>query len=414
MFLDLQPLLVMATANMGVGSLALLAVMGRGASAATRCVQMALTAFLLGGMAAITAGSTWSVALAPLALLFFSAGLWLLHRALGSWLGHRTRPPIQRKKPRKPGRPGVFYGLDYRWSERGLRALLVVTPLGYVLGHTLGSTLGASSPAFQWGWSHLCLAAMLLLVAAATLFPLRRVGRAWRWVLCASLSVLALVLLVRGLVGVWSPDLLRLPDLAMALAVNMAMVAAMVALLAAWRDEAKARLHSLAMTDGLTGLLNRRGWTERAEAMFANAMRYQQPLTLMMLDIDHFKRVNDTYGHEAGDTALKLFARLLRESRRTGDLVGRIGGEEFCIVLANTHRAASAGFDLRLRAMLQQTAEKELGFPLDYSAGVGVLKDGDATLAGLLARADAALYEAKKAGRGRLVQSGGGAGLTVI
>jgi diguanylate cyclase len=410
MVLDLHSLLVIAAANIGAVSLALLAVIGRGASAPTRCVQIALVALLLGGISAIAARSTWTVALAPLALLFFSLGLWLWHRALGSWLGHRTRPPTQRKKARKPRRPGVFYGLDYRWSERGLRVLLVATPLGYVLGDSLGE----GSPAFQWGWSHLCLAAMLVLVAAATLFPLRHVGRAWRWVLCASLVGLALVLLVRGLVGVWSADLLRLPDLAMAVAVNVAMVASMVALLAAWRDEAKARLHNLAMTDGLTGLLNRRGWTERAEAMFANAMRYQQPLTLMMLDIDHFKRVNDTYGHEVGDTALKLFARLLRESRRTGDLVGRLGGEEFCIVLANTHRSASIGFDLRLRTVLQQTAEKELGFPLDYSAGVGVLKDGDATLSGLIARADAALYEAKKAGRGQLVQSGGGAGLTVI
>jgi diguanylate cyclase len=253
---------------------------------------------------------------------------------------------------------------------------------------------------------------MLVLAGSATLFPLRPMGRAWRWLLCACLAGMAGVLLVRGLVGVWGP--LYPSDLALAVGVNLALVVVVVALLTAWRDEAKARLHNLAMTDGLTGLLNRRGWLERAEGMFANAMRYQQPLTLMMLDIDHFKRVNDTHGHEVGDKALKLFARLLRESRRTGDLVGRLGGEEFCIVLANTHRSASIGFDLRLRTVLRQTAEKELGFPLDFSAGVGVLKDGDSTLNGLLARADAALYEAKNTGRGRLVQSGGGAGLTVI
>ncbi|WP_295956069.1 GGDEF domain-containing protein [Rhodoferax sp.] len=407
MLLDLPTLLVIATANVGVVSLALLVIIGTGASAATRCVQIALAALLLGGVAAITAGTVWTSVLAPLALLFFSLGLWLLHRALGSWLGHRTRPPTNRKRPRKPPRPGVYYGLDYRLSERCLRLLLVATPLGYLLG--------SASPAFQWGWSHLCLVTMLVLAAAATLFPMRHMGRAWRWMLCGCLTGLAVVLLVRGLVGGWGgAALLPFADMAMALAVNLAFVACMVALLAAWRDEAKARLHNLAMTDGLTGLLNRRGWLERAEGMFANAMRYQQPLTLMMLDIDHFKRVNDTYGHEVGDTALKLFARLLRDSRRTGDLVGRLGGEEFCIVLANTHRSASIGFDLRLRTMLHQTAEKELGFPLDYSAGVGVLKDGDSTLPGLIARADAALYEAKKAGRGQLVQSDGGAGLTVI
>lgn len=407
MLLDMQTLLVIATANVGAVALALLAIIGTGASAATRCLQIALVSLLLGGVAALTAGVVWTTELAPLALLFFSLGLWLLHRALGSWLGHRSRPPTNSKRPRKPLRPGMYYGLDYRVSERYLRLLLVATPLGYLLG--------SASPAFQWGWSHLCLVAMLVLSAAACLFPPRHMGRAWRWTLCGCLAGLAAVLLARGLLGMWGSASVRsFADLAMALAVNLAFVVSMVSLLAAWRDEAKARLHNLAMTDGLTGLLNRRGWLERAEGMFANAMRYQQPLTLMMLDIDHFKRVNDTYGHEVGDTTLKLFARLLRESRRTGDLVGRLGGEEFCIVLANTHRSASIGFDLRLRTMLHQTAEKELGFPLDYSAGVGVLKDGDSTLSGLIARADAALYEAKKAGRGQLVQSDGGAGLTVI
>jgi diguanylate cyclase (GGDEF)-like protein len=401
LLLDVPTLLAMATAHVAVVSLALLATMGTRASAATRCVQIGLLALLLGGVASIGAGRAWTAVLTPLALLFFGLGLWLLHRALGSWLGHRARPPTPRKRPRK----GRSYGLDYRWSERCLRLLLVATPLVYALGF--------ASPGFQWGWSHLCLATMLVLVAAATLFPLRPMGRAWRWMLCAGLVGLAVVLLARGFAGLagrWG----GLPDLALAMALNLVLTASTVALLAAWRDEAKARLHTLAMTDGLTGLLNRRGWLERAEGMFANAMRYQQPLTLLMLDIDHFKRVNDSHGHEVGDKALKLFARLLRESRRTGDLVGRLGGEEFCIVLANTHRSASIGFDLRLRTVLRQTAEKELGFPLDFSAGVGVLKDGDSTLTGLLARADAALYEAKNTGRGRLVQSGGGAGLTVI
>lgn len=289
--------------------------------------------------------------------------------------------------------------------------MLVAAPLGYLLAGWLGS----AGPAFQWGWSHLCLVAMLVLLAAATLFPPSPMGRAWRWLLCGCLTALAVVLLVRGLVGIRADaSLLHRTDLALAMAVNLAFVMALVALLAAWRDEAKTRLQRLAMTDGLTSLLNRRGWLERAEGMFANAQRYQQPLTLMVLDIDHFKRVNDTYGPEMGDKALQLFARLLSECHRTGDLIGRLGGEEFCIVLANTHRSASIGFDLRLRSLLRQTAEHELGFPLDYSAGVGVLKDGDGTLTGLIARADAALYEAKKSGRGRLVQSAAGARLTVI
>ena len=404
MQLDIPTLQVIATANLFMVSVALLAMLSGQASAATRCAQMGLAALLFGGVASIAASHFWEPVLAPLALLFFGAGLWLLHRALGSWLGHRTRPSKYRKRPLRRS-PQDW--LDYHWCSRSLLLLLVAAPLGHALGF--------ASTAFQLAWSHFCLAAMLVLVARATLFPLRHAGRAWRILLCASLLTMAAWLLVRGSVAVWSDaEALQTVNLLMAVLVNLASTIGVVTLLAAWRDEAKARLHNLAMTDGLTGLLNRRGWMERAEGMFANAQRYQQPLTLMMLDLDHFKRINDTHGHEVGDKALKLFARLLRESRRTGDLVGRLGGEEFCIVLANTHRSASIGFDQRLRSMLQAVAETELGFKLDFSAGVAVLRDGDGTLAGLLARADVALYAAKHEGRGRMVQSEGGLGQTVI
>jgi len=195
---------------------------------------------------------------------------------------------------------------------------------------------------------------------------------------------------------------------------NVAVLLVTVMVLVAWREEAESKLRRQAMTDGLTGLLNRRGWTERAEGVFANAVRYQLPMTLIMLDLDHFKRINDRHGHEVGDRALRLFARMLRVTRRTGDLVGRLGGEEFCIVLSNTHKSAATGFDQRLRARLLDASKKELGFELDYSAGVAVLKDGDGTLAGLLARADLALYQAKHNGRGRMELSAGGVGHTVI
>lgn len=404
MQLDIPTLLVLATVNLLVLSLALLALMGRHTTPATRCAQLGVAAHMLGGMLAIAATYQWPTLWGTLALAIFGGGQWLLHRALGGWLGHRARLSPTRKRPRRRG-PQDW--LSYRWATRCMLVLVLATPAGYALAW--------ADPRFQLGWSHAGLAAMLLVVARATLFPLRNAGRDWRWLLCACLVGMALLLLARGAAGVLlAEQVLQLFNLVLALAVNVVSLVATLALLAAWRDEAKARLRSLAMTDGLTGLLNRRGWMERAESMFANAQRYQQPLTLMMLDIDHFKRINDTHGHEVGDLALKLFARLLRESRRTGDLVGRLGGEEFCIVLANTHKSASIGFDQRLRSVLRQRAEQELGFPMDFSGGVAVLKDGDGTLTGLLARADTALYEAKRQGRGRVLQSEGGLGLTVI
>jgi diguanylate cyclase (GGDEF)-like protein len=378
--------------------------MGRHTTPPTRCAQMAVATHMLGGVLAIAASYSWQTVCGTLAIAVFGCGQWLLHRALGGWLGHRARLSPTRRRPRRRG-PQDW--LSYRWATCCMLVLVLAVPVGYALGW--------DNPRFQMGWSHVGLAAMLLVVARATLFPLRAAGRDWRWLLCACLMGMAMLLLARAAAGeLLAEQVLQLFNLLLALAVNVVSLVATLALLAAWRDEAKARLRSLAMTDGLTGLLNRRGWQERAESMFANAQRYQQPLTLMMLDIDHFKRINDTHGHEVGDLALKLFARLLRESRRTGDLVGRLGGEEFCIVLANTHKSASIGFEQRLRSVLVLRAEQELGFPLDFSGGVAVLKEGDGTLTGLLARADAALYEAKRQGRGRVLQSEGGMGQTVI
>jgi diguanylate cyclase len=391
MQLDIPTLLVLATANICAVTAVSPLLMGRHPSGASRCVQLGLLAHGLGGIAAtshLAAGAPWLAWLGPVAVFLFGLGQVLLHRALGSWLGHRA----SMAKPSKPVRRKKLQDwLNYRRSTWCLQVLLVAAPLLYLLDPIGGL---------------LCLAAMLLLVAWTTLFPQRKTNPGWRWLLCFCLASLALLLLQQAM----QPPLGQ----AVAIAVNLAGSGSAMALLAAWRDEAKARMHTLAMTDGLTGLLNRRGWQERAEGMFANAQRYQLPLTMMMLDLDHFKHINDTYGHEVGDKALKLFARLLRETRRTGDLVGRLGGEEFCVVLANARRSASEGFDLRLRSTLRQISEKELGFAVNFSTGVAVMRDGDTTLTGLLARADVALYTAKHEGRGRLVQSEGGLGQTVI
>ncbi len=124
----------------------------------------------------------------------------------------------------------------------------------------------------------------------------------------------------------------------------------------------------------------------------------------MMLDLDHFKRVNDNHGHEVGDRALALFARLMAENQRAGDLAGRIGGEEFGVLLSHANPAAAIAFDERLRERLLTTSKAELGFELNFSAGlVQALADPE-NLQSVLQRADTALYRAKGAGRGQMVQ----------
>lgn len=128
----------------------------------------------------------------------------------------------------------------------------------------------------------------------------------------------------------------------------------------------------------------------------------QSATRALSLDLDHFKRINDTQGHEAGDAALSLFGEILRAHRRAGDLIARMGGEEFCVLLPMADMAAGKGFDSRLRLVLQERSAKQLNFVLTYSAGLACRTADDATLEDLLRRADDALYRAKREGRDRL------------
>jgi diguanylate cyclase (GGDEF)-like protein len=155
-------------------------------------------------------------------------------------------------------------------------------------------------------------------------------------------------------------------------------------------------------TDGLTGLLNRPAFEESMLKANAGARRYKRPLSLIMADLDHFKRVNDSYGHRVGDEVLEKFAQVLKHNCREVDMVARIGGEEFAIIMpeANAHQAAELAE--RLRA---HTAESLLvrGTRVTGSFGVAEAADLDFDVETLVNAADAALYRAKDLGRNRVV-----------
>ncbi|MET0264061.1 MAG: GGDEF domain-containing protein, partial [Duganella sp.] len=164
-------------------------------------------------------------------------------------------------------------------------------------------------------------------------------------------------------------------------------------------------LERLATIDGLTGVLNRRAWLLQADTELANSIRHGSPLAVLMIDIDHFKQINDSRGHEAGDRALQFFAGVLNSACRSGDTVCRYGGEEFCVLLRADEEAVRA-FDRRIRIHLQDAAMPELGHALGYSGGMALRAPGEVRMAGLLRRADAALYRAKAMGRARTIDAG--------
>lgn len=168
---------------------------------------------------------------------------------------------------------------------------------------------------------------------------------------------------------------------------------------------AAVRLQQMADTDSLTGLANRRHFLAVAEEGIAGAHGDGAPLSLLMVDIDHFKRVNDTFGHAAGDQALRLLGATLKESTRRADCVGRLGGEEFAILLPGA--TADVAQDIAERICKHATTlvildGKGQRFGFSVSIGLACLGDADTRPEDLLARADAALYRAKRAGRNRV------------
>lgn len=160
-------------------------------------------------------------------------------------------------------------------------------------------------------------------------------------------------------------------------------------------------LERLLTTDHLTGASNRAHFFQVAEAEFTRARRHRRPLSLVMLDADHFKRINDTAGHTAGDEVLQQIVREAKRTLRAADLIGRLGGEEFALLLPATTRQEAAAIAERLRVAIEQLPIETGGQVLHatVSLGVAALGETQAELDDLLAAADRALYEAKRAGR---------------
>lgn len=172
--------------------------------------------------------------------------------------------------------------------------------------------------------------------------------------------------------------------------------------LAELQEEQKRKLKELASTDALTGFLNRRSLYEAAQL---EVRRVQEQLTrglsLCLIDIDHFKAINDTYGHQTGDKVLSFFARTVQRSIRTNDIAARIGGEEFVILFPDCDLLKAVEAAERIRSEVERTVYLHEKSALSYTVSIGVAKlsDGEIDIQKALSRADTAMYAAKGSGR---------------
>jgi diguanylate cyclase (GGDEF)-like protein len=160
-------------------------------------------------------------------------------------------------------------------------------------------------------------------------------------------------------------------------------------------------LARLVSTDVLTDVYTRRSWFERAAKEFSRSQRYGRGFSLMVIDLDFFKRVNDTFGHEAGDKLLRGFADLMRGECRQSDIVGRLGGEEFAVLTPETSQAAAQNLAGRIRDVCRKLIVESPSGPVRCSCSIGITEFAptDDSVETALRRADVALYDAKRSGR---------------
>lgn len=165
------------------------------------------------------------------------------------------------------------------------------------------------------------------------------------------------------------------------------------------------QLEKISRVDGLTGLYNRRFWEEQFVMEFKRDQRSESPSALIMLDIDHFKKVNDTYGHSAGDEVIKILAGIIKKATRETDIAGRYGGEEFAIILPDTPVANVEFVAERIRRLVEKctVVYDELNITFTISIGIAGFKHTHKNSTHWLDTADKALYKAKESGRNKVI-----------
>ena len=242
--------------------------------------------------------------------------------------------------------------------------------------------------------------------------PETHTGRASK-LLISGIAIVILVLLLRAIVAMTGQVILAQPGAGDAphwiqivsfVALMGSSLLGSIGFLLMVKERTDREVLHLAMTDSLTGVPNRRALMDYAER--ALAQRSGRSMALLMIDVDHFKRINDTRGHPAGDEVLRQISRLLSKRLRGGDLLGRYGGEEFCVVAPDTDADGALTLAESLRAALESTELTTASGKISVTVSIGVAlsaANAERELKDILAEADVALYSAKKGGRNQVV-----------
>lgn len=363
--------------TMGALAVVLPWVMGSKISNATRKAQLSLLLLSSAMTCAFAAGAMAQQLWAIAALSLFSLANHQMLQAIGRWLRH---PP----------------------NQSLMTMAGVALPLGYLFAPDV--------PVWRDLWTYSWLVVQCLLIIWTTWQ-----GRSkekvqnWRWLLGGCyLTFSALTIFCMAVVALevsmflpfWAPNM---TTTLLHLIAQISFIGVAVAVLVAWRLEAEANLQTLANSDSLTGLPNRRGWLHGARPLLAQARRHGWSTMILMIDLDNFKQVNDTHGHQMGDSALTLLGRCMQSCLRESDLAGRFGGEEFVILMPQTNLRVAELLDARLRAYLREHSQEQLGMDLNFSSGLAQCDfRNEEPLRQALIEADKAMYQAKAGGRGRM------------
>jgi diguanylate cyclase (GGDEF)-like protein len=288
-----------------------------------------------------------------------------------------------------------------REAPRVGRVLSGLQLLG-VVGMAACAVLDAHEPAVWLGFGFVALAATLIVGLGVWSWRRRQpaAGYFLAAALCGMGGTLSTTLATWGGVP-WSETTFHAIDVG--LMVEATLLALALGARMRVQEQARERAEELARTDPLTSLLNRRAFRDLAGSAHAAAARRSRPLSVLLLDLDHFKAINDTRGHAAGDAALRTVGALLRSTARASDLCARWGGEEFLLLLPDTDLDDARALAERLRQAVSETVVMHDGEPIALTASLGVAqRQPEQSLDALIAAADGALYAAKQAGRNRV------------